>query len=245
MIKAVPRPNRRPQPAGWDKAIQRVLKPEHIERLSDTQLRVTLPPCPDFDIEEDEEVEIWIPPQMLVKATRPVFAGTVTIKADSYEERIDNALQGLNDERAELESSSALATFLLTFFTCEIVAKAIVSHAKYGRTGRKALADKWSTRDIAQALVALGIQYDQALLDALFSTVPALASEMSPRALRDSIAHRMKRVHRQAVRDRYPVLMETMESFLRAIDAWREPNRVHTAEAAVSEQPRVNGRQDG
>jgi hypothetical protein len=128
---------------------------------------------------------------------------------------------------------------------CEIVAKAIASHARYGRTGRKALADKWSTKDIAQALADLGIQFDQVQLDALFSTVPALASEMSARALRDSIAHRMKRVHRQAVRGRYDSLMETMEAFLRTIDAWREPQRLRTAEASGLAEPGVARPQDG
>lgn len=218
--------------------MKRVLKPEHVERLNDTQVRITLPPCPDFDIEEDEAVEVWIPAQALVNATRPVFAGKFTIKADSFEERIDNAMQGLEEERVELGSRSVLANFLLTFFTCEIVAKALVSHARYGRAGRKAIADKWSTKDIAQALTALGIQYDQAFLDVLFSTAPALASEMSARALRDSIAHRMKRVHRQAVRDRSSVLLETMDGFLRAIGHWRDTQRVGAKGAAAPPKPR-------
>jgi hypothetical protein len=236
---------RRPQPAGWDKAMKRVLRPEHVERLNDKQVRITLPPCPDFDIEEDEEIEVWIPAAAVVNATRPIFAGKFMIKADSFEERIDNAIQGLREERTDIGSRSVIADFLLTFFTCEIVAKAIVSHARHGRTGRKALADKWSTKDISQALTALGIQFDQVLLDGLFSTVPALASEMSARALRDSIAHRMKRVHRQAIRDRYAPLIEAMESFLRAIDAWREPHRIRTAEAPRPAEPRLGGRQDG
>ena len=162
-----------------------------------------------------------------------LFAGTFTINADSYEERIDNAIEGMKEELAEPGAPSALTGFLLTFFTCEIVAKAIVSYAKYGRTGRKALADKWSTDDIAKALTKLDIQYDQGLLDLLFSTAPALASEMSARALRDSIAHRMKRVHRQAVRDRYSVLMETMEGFLLAVGAWRDRQRVGAAGGTI------------
>ena len=230
LVEFVGPPRRqRPRPAGWEKAMKHVLKPEHVERLNDAQVRMTLPPCPDFDIEEDEEVEVWIPAQALVHSTRPIFAEKFTIKADSFEERIDNAMQGLSEERAQLGSSSALADFLLTFFTCEIVAKAIVSYAKYGTTGRKALADKWTTKDIAQALAAIDIQYDHASLDTLFSNVPALASEMSARALRDSIAHRMKRVDRKAVRDRYSVLMENMDDFLRAIRAWREKSRIRAA----------------
>jgi hypothetical protein len=132
----------------------------------------------------------------------------------------------MKEERGEPGAPSALTSFLLTFFTCEIVAKAIVSYARYGRTGRKALADKWSPKDIPKALTALDIQYDQGLLNLLFSTATALASEMSARALRDNIAHRMKRVHRQAVRDRYSVLMDAMEGFLLAASAWRDRQRV-------------------
>lgn len=111
--------------------------------------------------------------------------------------------------------------------------------------GRKALADKWSTKDIAKALTALDIQFDQVQLDSLFSTVPALASGMSGRALRDSIAHRMKRVHRQAVRDRYGSMMETMEAFLRTIDAWRQTQRLRAAEEPGLAESGVAGRQDG
>jgi hypothetical protein len=212
---------RRPQSAGWEKAVKRALKPEHVERLSDTEVQITLPPVTEFDIEDDEIVEVWIPPSMLVKATEPLFAGRFTIKADSFKERIDNALQGLDEECAELGPRSKLAAFLLTFFTCEIVAKALVSHAKYGPTGRKALGDKWSTRDIAAAPTKLGVAYKRSELDPLFATEPKVASEMSARALRDSIAHRMKRVHRQAVRDRYLELMERMEGFLTAVRMWR------------------------
>jgi hypothetical protein len=212
-----------------------MLKPEHVERLSDTQVRITLPPCPDFDIDEDEEVEVWVPPQLLVKGTRPLFAGRFTIKADSYEERIDNAMQGLIEERAELGAGAPLATFLFTFFTCEIVAKAIVSHSKYGGTGRKRLTDRWSTSDIARALNALDIHFDLASLDALFSSEPAIASEMSARALRDNVTHRMKRVHRQAVRDRYPVIMEAMERFLRAVGCWRQQHHLDAGPARLSD----------
>lgn len=80
--------------------MKRVLKPEHVERLNDKQVRITLPACPDFDIEEDEEIEVWIPPTALVNATRPIFAGKFMIKADSFEERIDNAVS-----RAERRAS--------------------------------------------------------------------------------------------------------------------------------------------
>jgi hypothetical protein len=214
--------NRRPQPAGWDKAVKRLLKPEHVERISDTQVRITLPPVPDFDIEEDEVVRVRVPASALVNATRDIDAETFTIKADSFEERIDNALEGLKEERAALGNCSELATFLLTFFTCEIVAKAVVSHVRYGRTGRKALADKWSTKDISSALAQLDIQHHVESLDALFSTEQALASEMSARVLRDSIAHRMKDVHRRAVRARYRELMAKMDGFLLAAANWRE-----------------------
>ena len=212
---------RRPQPAGFNKAVKPLLRPEHIERISDTQIRINFPPVPDFDIEEDEIVRVPIPPAMLKNAT-PGIEGTFTIKADSFEERVHNALRGLKEERAELGDCSQLATFLLTFFTCEIVAKALVSHIKYGRTGRKALADKWSTKDLSSALDKLSIQYDRESLDALFSTEQALASEMSARVLRDSIAHRMKDVHRRAVRARYRDLMAEMDGFLSVVATWRE-----------------------
>src|SRR5688500_4788276 len=109
----MPKRERRRQPAGWDKAMKRVLKPKHVDRLSDNQVRITLPPCPDFDIEEDEDVEVWIPAAALVNTTYPIFAGKFTIKADSFEERIDRAMQGLSEERAEVESRSPLADFLL------------------------------------------------------------------------------------------------------------------------------------
>ena len=86
--------NKRPQPAGWEAAVQKLLKPEHIERVSDTEIRITMPPCPDFDIDEDEIIHVTIPPEVLVKSTKPIYAGPFTIKADTYEERIDHAIQG-------------------------------------------------------------------------------------------------------------------------------------------------------
>jgi hypothetical protein len=220
--------HRRPQPAGWDKAVRPLLKPEHIERISDTQVRITLPPVPDFDIEEDEIIRLRIPASVLVNATQDIDAGTLTIKADSFEERIDNSLKGLQEERAAIAGCSQLGTFLLTFFTCEIVAKALVSHVRYGRTGRKALGDKWSAKDISLALRELGIRYDGNSLDVLFSTEQALASEMSARVLRDNIAHRMKDLRRRAVRARYSDLMAEMDRFLGAAAAWREQSRLTT-----------------
>jgi hypothetical protein len=212
---------KRPQPAGWNKAVRRLLTPEHVERLSDTQVRITLPPAPDFDIEEDETVRVTIPASALVNSKQDIDAGTFTIRADTFEERIDNALKGLADERARLGVGAELATFLLTFFTCEIVAKALVSHVKYGRTGRKALADKWSTKDLAAAMAKLGIPHERSALDALFSEEPALASEMSARKLRDCIAHRMKDVHRNALRARYDSLLSDMDKYLATATEWR------------------------
>jgi hypothetical protein len=144
-------------------------------------------------------------------------------KADSFEERIDNALSGLREERDQLRAAaSELASYLLTFFTCEIVAKAIVSHVKYGRVGRKALSDKWSTKDVSSALTTLGIPFDENSIDALFSTEQKLAGEMSARALRDSVAHRMKDTHRRAVRARFKGLMAEMEQFLGLVELWRK-----------------------
>jgi len=213
---------RRPQPGGWDKAVSRLLKPEHVKRVSDTQVEITLPPAPDFDIEEDEIVRIRVPAAALVHSLEDLDAGTFTIKADSFEERIDNALSGLREERDQLGAVSELASFLLTFFTCEIVAKAIVSHVKYGRIGRKALSDKWSTRDVSSALTTLGIPFDVNSIDALFSTEQKLASEMSARALRDIVAHRMKDTHRRAVRARFKDLMAEMEHFLELVELWRK-----------------------
>jgi hypothetical protein len=212
----------RAQPAGWDKAVLRLLKPEHFRRVSDTQVEITLPAIPDFDIEEDEIVPVRVPAFMLSRSTVNLDAGVITIKADSFEERIDNALVGLREEREQLGASSELASFLLTFFTCEIAAKAIVSHVRYGRAGRKALSDKWSTRDVLAALAALGIASDVDTIGALFSTEHAVASEMSAKALRDSIVHRMKDTHRRAVRARFVELMQTMERFLDLIAAWRK-----------------------
>jgi hypothetical protein len=222
--------NRRPQPAGWDTAVKRLLKPEHIERVSDTEVRITLPPVPDFDIEEDEVVRVRIPASALVGANHDIDAGTFTIRADSFEERIDNALKGLSEELAEVGDGSPLSAFLLTFFTCEIVAKALVSYVRYGRTGRKALGDKWSTKDLREAFKHLDIECDVNLLNALFSTEQALASEMSARKLRDSIVHRMKDVHRRAVKARYQELMAAMDQCLMIVSTWRERSRVSGAD---------------
>jgi hypothetical protein len=224
-VTSAPR-NRRPQPGGWDTAVTRLLKPEHVE-ISGTQRKVTLPPCPDFDIEEDEEVEVWVPPQLVAGATGPIYAGKFTISADSYEERIDHALHGLKEERAAMGPSSPLATFLVTFFTCEILAKAVVSYDKNRGTGRKTLPATWpSNKEIAKAIKACDIQLDLADLDALFTKHPAtLASEMSARELRDCIVHRMKGVHRDAVRTRYAALMGAMDLFLGAVATWRDTRR--------------------
>ena len=216
------RKERRPQPAGWDKTVKIMLKPENVERLSDTQVRITLPPIPDFDIEEDERVEFWVPPELLVNSDKPLYAGSVTIKADSYEERIDHAIQGLKEEHASLSPDAAVPSFLLAFFTCEIVAKSVVSHSKRGGKGRKALEDDWTTKAIDRALKHLNIDFNRELVKKLFSEEPSVASAMSARRLRDNIVHRMKRQHRSAVRDRYASLMETMMQFLDAVESWRK-----------------------
>ncbi len=225
--------SQRPQPAGWDKAVARLLKPEHVKRISDTQVQITLPPIPDFDIEEDEIIRVRVPAIALARSNVDLDAGTFTIKADSFEERIDNALIGLREEREWLGASSKLASFLLTFFTCEIVAKAVVSHIRFGRTGRKTLSDKWSSEDVLSALATLGIANEADRIDALFSTEQALASEMSARKLRDSIVHRMKDTHRRAVTARFDELMHRMEQFLELIEVWR---RRHAATSSAASE---------
>jgi len=202
--------------------MKRVLKPEHVERLSDTQIRFMLPPCPDFDIEEDEIVEVWIPPSILVKSDKPLFAGSFTIKADSYEERIDKSIQGLKEEQT---SDAAAATFLLTFFTCEIVAKSIIGCSKYEGTGRKSLPGNYTTENVSDALKKLKIKFKQESVGKLFSAERVVASEMSARKLRDEIVHRMKSTHRLAVRKRYAPLMGMMMEFLSAVEAWRNLHR--------------------
>lgn len=216
----------RRQSAGWDNAVKVLLKPEHVERLSDSQVSITLPPCPDFDIDEDVTVDVWIPAEVLVISDRPLYAGSFTIKADTYEERIDSAIQGLREERDGPEPGAAVASFLLTFFTCEIVAKSVVSHSKYKGSGRKSPVTKYTTKDVGGALKDLKVDFNERLVDQLFSTEEqALASEMSARKLRDNVVHRMKPNHRSAVRTRYESLMETMTQFLTAIEAWRARSR--------------------
>jgi len=212
--------SQRPQPAGWDKTVKLMLKPEHVERLSDTQVRITLPPVPDFDIEEDETIEVWIP-ATAVASGQAIYAGSFTIKADSFEDRIDHAIVGLKEELDDLGPNAAVARFLLTFVTCEVVAKSLVSHSKSKGQGRKALIDKWTTKDIGQALKGLGIHAEKALLDLLFSTEKAVANDMSARLLRDNLVHRMKRVHRVAIRARLNSLLTAMQQFLTAVQEWR------------------------
>ncbi len=200
-----------------------VLKPENVERISDTEVRITLPECSDYDIDEDEIIRVTIPPSALVNATEPVDAGTFTIKADSFEERIDNAIKALREEREGLKEAAAVPTFLFTFITCEIIAKSIVSMCKFKGTNRKTPADKWSTKDVNNALRELNIKLDKETVSYLFAEDKMiLASEMSARVLRNCIVHRMKSVHREAVKRRYDSLMNHMEKFLFIIETWRK-----------------------
>lgn len=212
----------RPQPAGWDIAVKTLLKPEHIERVSDTEVKITLPECPDYDIDEDETIRVTIPPSVLVKSTEPVDAGTFTIRADTFEERIDNAIQALNDEKGSLTKEAAVPTFMFTFFTCEIIAKSIVSMCRFKGTNRKTPTDKWSTKDVNDALRELQIDIDKETITGLFAEDKIIiASDMSARVLRNCIAHRMKSVHRNAVKRRYESLMAQMEEFLNTIRSWQ------------------------
>ena len=201
-----------------------MLKPEHVERISDTEVRITLPPCPDFDIDEDEIVHITIPPSMLANSTAPVYAGSFTIHADTYEERIDNAIKGCKEELSLLSDDAVVSRFLIEFFTCEIVAKSIVSKYSHKGTGKKSLVGKWSTKDANSAIEKLGIEFDESAVRLLFSEEKAVASEMSARKLRDNICHRMKSVHRKAVQRRYDSLTGSMAEFLAAVEIWRRNN---------------------
>ena len=211
-----------PHPAGFHKAMKGVLKAEHVERLNDAQVLITLPPC----LEEDEIVEDSIPSEVLVKSDKPIRIKLSTIKADTHEERIDHAIQRLKEERSALGSDARLAAFLLTFFTCEIVARSIVGHVEYKKTGRKSLPGSYSTKDVNAALKKRHIIFDQKSVGKLFSaTKGELASEMSARDLRDKIVHGMKPQHRSAVRGRYESLMGTMMEFLSAVEAWRNLHR--------------------
>lgn len=209
------------QPAGWSSAVKRMLKPEHVTRLSDTQVQITLPPCPDFDIEEDETVEVWIPAAAFTKSDKPVYAGSFTIKADTYFERIDTAINGLKEERESLAVDAKVTHFLLTFFTCEIVAKSVISYSKNKGTNRNDLVGTWTTKDIKRSLQDLKIDFSTSNVEKLFSTERALASEMSARSLRDNITHRMKHQHRSAVRNRYEEIMGAMMQFLSVVEKWR------------------------
>lgn len=211
---------KRPQPGGWSEAVQRRLRPADVVRISDTKFEITLPPCPDFDIEEDEVVHIWIPASVLQNSKEPIYAGSFTIKADTYEERINHAIEGISEERRALPNNAKLAHFLLTFFACEIIAKAVVSLHKNRGKNTKALSKIWSTKDINRALSELGIAVAPARIDELFSKTRSLASEMSARDLRDNVVHRLKRQHREAVRDRYEDLMLGMDEFLNAVGSW-------------------------
>ena len=214
------RPGKRPQPSGWSEAVQQRLRPEHVKRISDTQVEITLPPCPDFDIEEDEVVHVWIPPAALTNATEPLYAGAFTIKADTYTERIRHAIKGMNDELRALPENAELPRFLLMFFACEIIAKSLVSMKINEGTATKSLSKKWSTKQISASLKHFGIDHDSKQIEILFSEKKAPASDMSARSLRDNIVHRMKSVHRDAVRARFGEFMLRMESFLDAVEDW-------------------------
>ena len=121
-----------------------------------------------------------------------------------------------------LSDRAAIPRFLFTFFTCEIIAKAIVSKYRHRGTNKKALVGKWSTRDITESTEKLGIQFDKAKIRTLFSEEKVIASEMSARQLRNNIVHRMKYVHRNAARRRHDSLMQTMDDFLSVVKKWRD-----------------------
>jgi len=200
--------------------VQRRLRPEHVERISDTQVKITLPPCPDFDIEEDEEIHVWIPASALTSATEPVYAGSFIIKADTYLERMQHAIQGMKDELEVLPVNAKLPRFLLTFFACEIAAKSLVSMKKNEGSDTKSLSKKWNTKQIRASLKHFGIEYASNDIQKLFSEEKVSASEMSARSLRDNVVHRMKGAHRDAVRNRYDELMPVLQSFLSTIEDW-------------------------
>jgi len=213
---------KKPQFSGWNSNRDKYLKPENIERLSDSQLKITWPPMPDYDIDEDEVIQFWIPPEVLVKSTKPVYAGSFTIKADSYIQRIDKVLLALEEEHSSLGEDTAVPSFIFTFFACEILAKTIVSYCKYNGTDRKSLSGKWSTKDINSAIAKLDIKFSSEFVAKLFSEEKKLASEASARSLRDSVAHKMKSVPRSAIKSRYGELMTLMDTFILEVSRWRD-----------------------
>jgi hypothetical protein len=202
--------------------MENLLKPEHWEFPSNTEACLPLPPCPDYDIEEDETIEVWVPAEALEKSDKPIRAGQYTIYADTYEQRIDHAIQGLKEEQSGLDSDMRVATFLLTFFTCEIVAKSIIGRSENEGTNRKSLPERYKAKEVTCALKERKIDFDQGAVEKLFSSAKVGASEMSARMLRNQIAHRMKPQYRKAVRERYESLMGTMGEFLSAVEAWRK-----------------------
>ena len=216
---------RHPQPAGWEKAVESMLKTEHIEFPSNAKAHITLPSCPDYDIEEDEVIDVWIPAEALAESDKPIYAGFFTIKAESYQERIDHAIQGLKEEKSGLGPDAAVATFLLTFFTCEIVAKSVICDFLYEGTDRKSLPKKYNAEDLSNALEFRKINFEKESVEKLFSLGKTLASKMSARQLRNKIVHRMKPQYRSAVRERYESLMGTMTEFLSAVEGWRIRSR--------------------
>jgi hypothetical protein len=185
-------------------------------------VRITLPVCPDFDIEEDETVPMWIPASALKNSTQPIYAGSFVVKAATFKERIDNAILALEEEHECLGQATSVPSFIFTFFTCEIVAKSIVGYCKFKDTGRKSLPGKWSTKEIENAINELEIGFDSESIRFLFSEEQLVASQMSARVLRDNIVHRMRSTHRKAVKIRYVSLMEAMQRFLDAVKGWRD-----------------------
>ena len=213
------------QPGGWSASVKPLLSAENVELIADNQVKITLPKCEDYDIDEDETISVVIPAESLVKSTVPIDAGTFTIRADTFEERIDNALKALHEEKKGLSQSTAVPSFMFTFFTCEIVAKSLISLCKYKNTPRKTPTQKWSVNKITSALSELDISINENILNYIFEeNKRVVASKMSARALRNCVAHKMKSVHRNAIKIRYTELMSNMDIFLNEIEEWRKKN---------------------
>ena len=64
------------EPAGWNAAMQPAIEPEHVRRVDNATVVITLPAVPAYDIDQSETITLVLPPELLTSdQPTPAFFG--------------------------------------------------------------------------------------------------------------------------------------------------------------------------
>ena len=94
------------EPRGWDEVVRHQLEVSSVIRIDETRIRISIPPCINYDIRAPQSVQLVIPPSALQSGVELTSSNTIEIRSVAGIATLSGTL--LNATEADVNAGASL-----------------------------------------------------------------------------------------------------------------------------------------